>query len=88
MVKWVAHYSWLIGIIATWLFNNIVTAMVSNLPAPTKDSTARYVYWFKTLNTVVGNIARAKSTTLEKSPNWQDAIDAHEKANGNNSPRP
>lgn len=64
-------------VVATWLLNNVATAAISSLPAPTKDSKPFYVWSFKFLNTVIGNIQRAKSTTLEQSPNWKDAVDAH-----------
>jgi hypothetical protein len=67
----------LVSIAATWIFNNIITVMVSELPAPTKDSTAKYSYWFSVLNKIVGNWQRAKSTRLENSPNWKAAVDAH-----------
>jgi len=50
--------------------------LVSLLPAPTKDSTPRYVWWFKSLNTFIGNLQRAKSTALEQSANWPTAVDA------------
>src|SRR6266566_2713094 len=62
---------------ATWLLNNVVTALVSNLPAPTKDSSAKYLYFFKVTNSIVGNLRRAKSTTLENSPNWEAAVEQH-----------
>jgi hypothetical protein len=65
------------SIAATWLFNNVITALVGSLPAPTKDSSAKYVYWFKVSNTVIGNLRRAASTSLENSPNWKDAVAAH-----------
>lgn len=76
------HPNWIVAFtiataIATWLFNNVVTALISNLPAPTKDSTAKYAYWFKVLNTVVGNIKRAQSTAIEQSPNWEAAVAKH-----------
>jgi len=71
-----AHPYWA-SIITTWVFNNVITVMVSSLPAPTKDSKPAYVYWFKVLNTIIGNVKRAQSTALEQSPNWQDAIAAH-----------
>jgi hypothetical protein len=77
MQQWIAHHLVLLGVIGTWLFNNIITVLVSSLDAPTKDSSARYRYWFKVLNSVIGNVARAKSTALELSPNWQAAMDAH-----------
>jgi hypothetical protein len=62
---------------ASFVFNNIVTVLVSELPAPTKDSTAKYIYWFKVLNTIVGNLKRAHSTAIEQSPNLKAAVDAH-----------
>lgn len=63
--------------ILTWVFNNIITAAVTSMPAPKRNSSSGYVWFFTFTNTVVGNISRAKSTTLEKSPNWQDAVDSH-----------
>lgn len=60
--------------LSTWVLNNIITVMITSLPAPTKDSSAKYVYWFKVLNTIIGNLQRAKSTAIERSPNWQDAV--------------
>jgi len=65
------------GIACTWIFNNIVTVIVSSLPAPSDTSSARYVFWFKVLNKVVGNLQRAKSTSIENSPNWQPAVDKY-----------
>ena len=65
--------------IATWLLNNVVTAFVAAFPSPTKDSSTAYVVWFRFTNTLIGNLARAKNTALESSPNWQDAL---AKANG------
>ena len=62
---------------ATWIFNNIVTAFISSLPSPTKDSSQKYIYVFKVLNTIMGNIARAKGTAVENSPNWTDAVQKH-----------
>lgn len=60
---------------ATWIFNNIVTAFVSSFPAPTKSSGTFYVWWFTFSNTVIGNVKRAQSTAIEKSPNWEDAVE-------------
>ena len=64
-------------IIATWLFNNVVTVMVTNLPAPTKDSTAKYKYWFVVANKICGCLKRAEDSVIEDSPNWQDAADKY-----------
>lgn len=65
------------SVAATWLFNNIITAFIGSFPAPTKDSSVKYVFWFKFSNTVIGNLKRAQSTALENSPNWQAAIEKH-----------
>ena len=64
----------LIPVILTWLSNNVVTAFISSLPAPTKDSSQNYIFWFKFCNTLAGNFQRAKSTALEQSPNFHDAV--------------
>jgi hypothetical protein len=61
-------------LVSTWFMNNVVTAFVSAFPAPTKDSSTAYLVWFKFTNTLIGNIMRAKNSSLEGSPNWQDAV--------------
>lgn len=68
-----------ITVIGTWLFNNVVTVMVTALPAPTKDSSKLYTYWFSVVNGVMGNIKRAENTHVEDSPNWQDAVEKYVK---------
>lgn len=77
MFLWVTRHPYLATFIATFIFKNIINVMVSSLPAPTKDSSAKYVYWFKVSNAIIGNLARAGSTALENSPNWQAALDQH-----------
>lgn len=52
----------------------IGSAFVSSLPAPTATSSPKYQFWFKFFNTVAGNLTRAKSTAVEASPNFQEAI--------------
>ena len=76
-MNWILRHPYITGAVATWIFNNIVTVLVSSLPAPTANSSAKYVYVFKASNSIVGNLARASSTTLEKSPNWEAAVSAH-----------
>ena len=66
------HY---VVIIWTWIVNNVISVMITSMPSPTKNSSVGYVYCFKVLNTIVGNLARAKSTAVENSPNFQDAVD-------------
>lgn len=77
MIQWITRHPHLFVGIATWVFNNVATVLISSLPAPTKSSSAAYVYWFKVGNTIIGNIARAHSTDLELSPNWEDAVSKH-----------
>ena len=62
-----------------FLFNNVISVMVSDLPAPTKDSTKKYVFWFKVANSIIGNLKRANIPRIEDSPNWQAAVDAYVK---------
>jgi hypothetical protein len=62
---------------AVQLVNFLGTGVISNLPAPTKDSTPKYIFWFKFLNWIMGNWGRAHSTALESSPNWEAAVTAH-----------
>ncbi len=52
-------------------------ALVGGMPAPTKDSGTAYRWAFSTLNILASNISRAKSTTVENSPNWTDAVQQH-----------
>jgi hypothetical protein len=77
LMQFLGKHLWILAIAGTWLFNNIITVLVSELPAPTKDSSAKYAYWFKVLNTIIGNLKRAQSTAIENSPNWQAAVNAH-----------
>lgn len=68
------QHAYIATVITTWLFNMIITAMISNMAAPTKDSSSGYVYWFKVLNTIMGNITRAQKSAVENSPNWSAAV--------------
>jgi hypothetical protein len=76
ILQYLFRHPWIISIAGTWVFNNIVTALISAMNAPTKDSTGRYIYWFKVLNNFTGNVRRAQSTAIEQSPNWDDAVKA------------
>jgi hypothetical protein len=76
-MQWAIDHPAAAAAIAMWFFNNVITVMVSALPAPTKDNSQKYVFFFKVTNTLVGNVARAHSTAIELSPNWQAAIEKH-----------
>ncbi len=75
-MRGIAAHPYILAVIGTFIFNNIITALISNLPAPTKDSSVKYQYWFKVANTISGNLQRAKSTAIEQSPNFQAAVAA------------
>lgn len=62
-------------VLYTFALSTIWTALISSLSAPTKDSGALYVFFFKFLNAVAGNIQRAKNTSIESSPNFQHAVE-------------
>jgi len=64
---------WLVAV--AWALNLVMTACVAALPAPTEQSSAKYIWWFKFLNSVVGNLHRARNTAVEQSPNWQAAVE-------------
>ena len=82
MIQFIQQHPYLASSVATWFLNNIVSSMISSMPAPSKDSTPRYVYWFKVLNTVIGNIQRAHGSRIEDSPNFKDAVDKYLAQNG------
>jgi hypothetical protein len=75
-MNFVNAHPYLIASAVTYFFNNVITALVSSLPAPTRDSSIKYQYWFKAANTIIGNVQRAKSTAIEQSPNFQAAVAA------------
>jgi hypothetical protein len=52
----------------------IMSSAVSALDAPTATSGGFYRWFFKFANAFGANISRAFSTTIEKSPNWPEAV--------------
>jgi len=70
-VWWATLWTTVTGAIG-FLFSNAV----SSLPAPTAQSTQKYQFWFKFLNRVAANSARANNSAVENSPNFQDAVNA------------
>lgn len=61
--------------VATWIANYGISAYISALPAPTKDSGQFYRFWFKFSNNIFAqNPSRANGVRVESSPNWQDAL--------------
>lgn len=61
--------------IITFVCNYVWSAFIGALEAPTKDSSPAYRFWFKFLNGLAANIARAKNTSIESSPNWTSAVE-------------
>lgn len=50
------------------------SAFIGALPAPTASSSTFYRFSFSFFNLLAANIARAKSTAVEGSPNFQAAV--------------
>jgi hypothetical protein len=50
------------------------SAFISALPAPQVNSSMFYSFIFKFLNVLAANIARAQNSSVEKSPNFQAAM--------------
>ena len=52
----------------------VMSAGISSLPAPTVKSHMFYLWFFKFANTLGANLARAYSSAVENSPNFQAAV--------------
>jgi len=52
----------------------IFSAVVGGMPAPTAQSSTTYQWAFATFNILASNIARARNTAVESSPNWLAAV--------------
>lgn len=52
-------------------------SFIGGMPAPTATSGVAYKWAFASLNSFAGNLARAFSTKIEKSPNWEPAVQQH-----------
>jgi hypothetical protein len=60
--------------ISTLVAYYVAISFTGSLPAPTAKSTMFYQFFFKFVNTLAGNLARAYSSRVESSPNFQDAV--------------
>jgi len=60
--------------LCTWAANSGFTIFATSLPAPTAQSSNSYQFWFKFLNRLAANLARANNTSVESSPNFQGAL--------------
>jgi hypothetical protein len=62
--------------IATLVAYYVAISFTGSLPAPTAQSGMFYKFIFSFVNTLAGNLARAYSTKVEGSPNFQAAVNA------------
>jgi len=62
-------------VLCTIIVGVVWSSLISSLDAPTATSSPSYRFWFKFLNALAANFARAKSTAVENSPNFQAAVD-------------
>lgn len=67
-----ASHKW--AIVGTFAAQYVWSAFIGALPSPTTTSSSMYQFFFKFLNLLAANIARATSTKTENSPNWNDAV--------------
>lgn len=52
----------------------LASAFIGSLPAPTANASQFYLFLYKFLNTLGGNLSRAFASKVERSPNFQDAL--------------
>lgn len=79
------QYPFLFGGVTVTSAKYVADVFISSMESPTKDSSASYRYWFRVLNKFAANWERAANTDIERSPNWQDAVQKH---NAENLPTP
>lgn len=65
---WV-HHSAIVALIVYY----VISAAISSLPSPTAKSGMFYLWFFKFSNTIAANLARAYSSAVERSPNFDAA---------------
>jgi hypothetical protein len=63
-------------VICTIIAGVVWSSVISSLPAPGATSSPLYMFIFKLMNALAANFARAYSTKVEQSPNFQDAVNA------------
>lgn len=66
---WVSAH-WLPLFVSYWF----ISGAISNMEAPTKDSSAFYRWFFRYTNWIVANWKRGASAAIEQSPNFKDAL--------------
>jgi hypothetical protein len=58
------------------------SSIISGMPAPTAVSSIGYRWMFSTLNIIAANVSRASIPRVEKSPNFQDALNLQQASAG------
>jgi hypothetical protein len=61
-------------VLVTLVVGYVWSSFISALPSPQATSSAVYVFFFKFLNVLAANIARAQNSKVESSPNFMDAV--------------
>src|ERR1700722_19346161 len=59
-----------------------ISAIISGMPAPTATSGTGYRWAFSSLNIFAANFTRASIPKIEKSPNFQDALNIQQVIQG------
>lgn len=73
-MNFIQTHPYIFTAVTTFFVNYVWSAMIGALEAPTAQSSSSYKFWFKFLNGLAANIARAKNTSVESSPNWVPAV--------------
>jgi hypothetical protein len=70
MIPFIEAHSTIIALVGYYIFS----ALIGGMPAPTATSSTIYQWLFASMNILASNIARARNTAVESSPNWRDAV--------------
>lgn len=69
-------------VIATGVAFALWSALIGALPSPSATSSTFYQFLFKFLNLLAANVIRAFNSQVEKSPNFQGAVDVQTRIAG------
>jgi len=70
VMQFLQSHTTIVSLVAYYIFS----AVVGGMPAPTAQSSTTYQWAFATFNILASNIARARNTAVESSPNWIAAL--------------
>ena len=74
IIAFAQQHPYIFSASVTYGTSYVITVLVTNMEAPTAQSTSRYRYWFKVLNAFAGALARAANSRVERSPNFEAAV--------------